>query len=56
MWFRVIGPSGVFWIGNERDFHEFALYYGLPELSVKAAAWRLMHAGKGVAILYIFSL
>ncbi|KAG1666906.1 hypothetical protein FOA52_005966 [Chlamydomonas sp. UWO 241] len=43
-WHRVAGPSGLYWPSSERDFHEFAMYYGIPEISVKASAWRLMHA------------
>lgn len=46
VWFHVGSPSGLYWTSSERDFHEFAEYYGLPELSVKAAAWRLMQAGR----------
>eukprot|EP00798_Chlamydomonas_sp_ICE-L_P000444 gene444-1844_t len=41
-WFRVVPFSGAFWTSCERDFHEFAMYYKLPEVSVKASCWKLM--------------
>ncbi len=46
IWFRMDYRVGTFWPSSERDFHEFAMYYGLPELSVKASAWRLMQEGE----------
>ncbi len=47
IWFRFDpDPPGTYWKGNERDFHDLALYYGLQELSVKAAGWNLMRAGE----------
>lgn len=48
VWHRLpqMGPSGLFYPSSERDFHEFGVYYGLSELSVKAAAWNLMRKGE----------
>ena len=48
-WFRA-PPAlpGAYWLGSERDLHEFALYYSLPEVSVKAACWHLMREGERV--------
>ena len=37
-------PKLTFWSNAEREFNEFALYYGLPTLSVKAATYHLMAA------------
>ena len=46
-WMRVeTGIPGLWWPGCEGQFHEFAMYYGLQELSVKAAAWNLMRTGE----------
>ncbi len=44
-WFRLFEPNGTYWVNCEREFHEFATFYGLPEISVKAAAWDLMRTG-----------
>jgi hypothetical protein len=44
-WFD-LDEVGIYWKSSEREFHEFAMYYGLQELSVKAAAWNLMRRGK----------
>ena len=37
---------GNYYSSSESQFHDFAMYYGLPELSVKAAAWNLMRTGE----------
>ena len=42
---------GNYYSSSESQFHNFAMYYGLPELSVKAAAWNLMNAGEWAATL-----
>ena len=42
---------GNYYSSSESQFHDFAMYYGLPELSVKAAAWNLMNAGEWAAKL-----
>ena len=43
-WFTM-KVNGTFHTVVERDFQEFAMYYGLPALSVKACCWRLMYRG-----------
>ncbi|GAX74287.1 hypothetical protein CEUSTIGMA_g1736.t1 [Chlamydomonas eustigma] len=45
--YRWISVDGVktYWKSCERDFHDFGIYYGLPELSVKAGAYELMLQG-----------
>ena len=53
MWFRMDYKVGAFWPSSERDFHEFAMYYGLPEISVKASAWPLMHHGRFEAAFFV---
>jgi hypothetical protein len=35
----------TYWKSCERDFHDLGIYYGLPELSVKAGAYELMLQG-----------
>ncbi len=46
-WLQGAGLDGDYTrASSERDFHEFAKYYGLPEISVKAAAWNLMRTGE----------
>ena len=37
---------GNYCSSSESQSHDFATYHGLPELSVKAAAWNLMNAGE----------
>ena len=43
LWFHK--DLGRYYLSCERDFHDFGTYYGLIEVSVKAACWRLMLAG-----------
>ena len=45
-WFDVVhNEHGNYYHSSEAQFHDFALFYGLQEISVKAAAWRLMNKG-----------
>eukprot|EP00798_Chlamydomonas_sp_ICE-L_P021436 gene21436-28402_t len=45
IWHTINPWPGAFWSSSEREFHEFAMYYKIPEISVKAATWHLMKAG-----------
>ena len=38
-------PAGAYWNTNDGDFVEFASYYHIPVLSLKAAAYQLMIQG-----------
>ncbi|KAG1658766.1 hypothetical protein FOA52_001308 [Chlamydomonas sp. UWO 241] len=46
VWHSVLPPSGKFWASSERDHHEFGSFYGLPQLSVKAALWETFQQDK----------
>ena len=48
VWFKVNPFVGAYWTSCERDFHEFATFYRVPEISTKAACHRLMAAGGSV--------
>ena len=39
-------PEGVYWATAEREFYEFATYYNLPMVSVKACCYGDMMANK----------
>ncbi|KXZ48764.1 hypothetical protein GPECTOR_25g348 [Gonium pectorale] len=46
-WFQLpVDLTGTFWMSSERQHGEFGLYYGLPQLSVKACCYHHMVAGK----------
>ncbi|GLI61581.1 hypothetical protein VaNZ11_003996 [Volvox africanus] len=46
-WFQLPGDtSGQFWMSGERQQSEFGLFYGLPQLSVKACCYHYMVEGK----------
>ncbi|GIL59876.1 hypothetical protein Vafri_14684 [Volvox africanus] len=46
-WFQLqMDLSGQFWLSGERQQSEFGLYYGLPQLSVKACCYHYMVEGK----------
>ncbi len=47
-------PPVPFWRSCEGDFHTFALYYGLQELSVKASALPLMRKGAKTTLFSLF--
>ena len=44
-WFSYMNHLGRFYASAERQFYEFATYYQLPMISVKAGIWRLMYQG-----------
>eukprot|EP00798_Chlamydomonas_sp_ICE-L_P013622 gene13622-19500_t len=51
MWFgekSVDQNIGTYYSNIERDFHEFGNFYGLPEVSIKAACYELMRQGHKV--------
>ncbi|GIM15714.1 hypothetical protein Vretimale_18452 [Volvox reticuliferus] len=46
-WFQIPAEfSGQFWPSSERQQSEFGVFYGLPQLSVKACCYHYMTAGK----------
>ncbi|GLI61503.1 hypothetical protein VaNZ11_003832 [Volvox africanus] len=46
-WFQLpADTSGQFWMSSERQQSEFGLFYGLPQLSVKACCYHYMAEGK----------
>ncbi|EFJ42302.1 hypothetical protein VOLCADRAFT_107349 [Volvox carteri f. nagariensis] len=46
-WFRIpVEMAGQFWNSGERQQSEFGLYYGLPQLSIKACCYHHMVQGK----------
>jgi hypothetical protein len=46
MWISNNHTQGIFWSSAEREFQEFAWYYSLPTVSVKAACYHDMVAAK----------
>ncbi|GAX77809.1 hypothetical protein CEUSTIGMA_g5252.t1 [Chlamydomonas eustigma] len=46
VWSQAYPFAGSFWSNAEREFHEFALYYHLPSLSLKACCYQKMVAGE----------
>jgi hypothetical protein len=45
-WFRPDPGPGAFYSNAERDFNEFAEYYGLPAVSVKSCCHAAMRANE----------
>lgn len=51
-WFQIpVDATSSYWMSSERQQGEFAMYYGLPQLSIKACCYHLMRKGKGEAEL-----
>jgi hypothetical protein len=45
-WHKLLPFIGAFYSGHEAELHEFALFYRIPELSLKAAVYPLMVQGR----------
>jgi hypothetical protein len=43
---KMKSPEGVYWANAEREFYEFATYYHVPMVSVKACCYGDMIANK----------